>query len=68
MAVKIIRKWKDKTQNFQFGQDEEGRLYCRDLKNKANLICIDICYKKHKKYYYKFINPKTQTVKLVPRM
>ena len=66
--IKIIRKWTDKHKKYQFGTDSDGKLYCRDLKEDVNLVCIDSCFKKKHKWYYKFINPKTNKIKLVERL
>ena len=65
--IKIIRKWFDKHQQYQFGQDDNGNLYCRDIKTSTNLILLDPLFKKKNKFYYKFINPQTQVIKLVER-
>ena len=67
MVVKIIRRWYDKKQAHQFGTDDQGNLYCRELKTNTNLTMIDPLFKKGTKVYYKFINPKTQKIKYVER-
>jgi len=65
--VKIIRKWYDKPKQYLFGQDDKGNLYCRHEESKVNLVLIDPYFKKGNGFYYKFLNPTTQQIKLVKR-
>jgi len=58
----IIRKWKDKTGRFQYGMDDKGNLYCRDLVKKVNLVCIDPYYKVRNHWYYVFMYPDTKEI------
>lgn len=68
MVVKIIRKWYDKNKVFMYGQDSEGRLYCRDLRDDTDMACVDLFFKKRGKFYYKFVHPKTKHQHFVKRM
>jgi hypothetical protein len=65
--IKIIRKWYDKTKRHMFGLDSDGNMYCKDVQEETNLVCVDRCFKKGHKWYYKFVNPKTGKTKLVER-
>ncbi len=67
MVVKIIRKWYDKPKQYLFGVDKEGNLYCRHEETKVDLVLVDAYFKKKDQFYYKFINPVTNTVKLIRR-
>jgi hypothetical protein len=65
--VKILRKWTDKNNQYQFGTDANGTLYCKDLRENVNMVLVDNCFKVKNKWYYKFINPNTNKIKLVER-
>ena len=67
MVVEIIRKWTDKGGKFQFGQDINGTLYCKDIENNKNLVLMDNFFRKGGRTYYKFIYPDTKKIKLVER-
>ena len=66
--IKIIRKWFNRSKSLQFGQDNTGKLYCRDIKNNRNLVLLDSYHKVKERYYYKFIDPVTKKIKLVERV
>lgn len=65
--VKIIRKWIDKSGNFMLGTDDNGTLYCKNIAQDINYVCVDPVFKKNRKFYWKFVNPKTKEVKLIER-
>jgi hypothetical protein len=63
--VKIIRKWADKSNKYMFGTDAQGALYCRDVVEAVNLVLVDAYFKKGKNWYYKFVYPNSDRIKLV---
>ena len=67
MVVEIIRQWTDKRKKYQYGQDKEGRLYCKEIQTNVTLVCVDSCFKRKGGYYYRFINPETKKVHMVRR-
>ena len=50
-----------------FGQDKQGNLYCRDLTDNVNLVLMDPWFKNKNFFYYKFVHPITNKVKLIKR-
>lgn len=57
--VKIVRKWKSYDERYQYGLDEQGNLYCRDLNEQVNLVPANRYLKVKNKQYVLFVNPKT---------
>ena len=59
--VKIVKKWKSYNNRYLYGQDEQGNIYCRDLDEQVNLVCVNPWLRIKNKTYILFVNPQTNT-------